>query len=135
VGIATGCAFGQARQPCRELVRQAHDDVASIILRDPTSFDEDSRARVNLFFAQVLKLIEDAMRVGQGLRLVRPCDVHLVAVTALGGLQQALAAMLVAHGDDPAARAREKAFANPEEVADELMAFFLRGMTPPPMPA
>jgi AcrR family transcriptional regulator len=109
-----------------------HDDVASIILRDPTSFDEDSRGHVNLLFAQVLKLIEDAMRVGQGLRLVRECNVHLVAVTALGGLQQALAAMLIAHSDDPAVRAREKAFADPGEVADELMAFFLRGMTPPP---
>ncbi len=112
-----------------------HDDVASIILRDPTSFDEDSRARVNLFFEQVLKLIEDAMRVGQGLRLVRQCDVHLVAVTALGGLRQALAAMLIAQSDDPAIRARERAFANPGLVADELMAFFLRGMTPPPQSA
>jgi AcrR family transcriptional regulator len=113
----------------------AHDDVASIILRDPTSFDEESRGHVNLLFAQVLKLIEDAMRVGQGLRLVRQCDVHLVAVTALGGLQQALAAMLIAHSDDPAVRAREKAFADPGQVADELMAFFLRGMTPPPASA
>lgn len=112
-----------------------YDDVASIILRDPTSFDEQSRARVNLFFEQVLKLIEDAMRVGQGLRLVRQCDVHLVAVTALGGLRQALAAMLQAQSDDPAVRARERAFADPGFVADELMAFFLRGMTPPPSSA
>jgi len=109
-----------------------HEDLASIILRDPTSFDEDSRARVNSFFDQVRTMITDALRVGQKLRLVRPCDVHLVGVTALGGLLEALQHMLMAHGDDPSIRAREKAFANPEAVADELMAFFLRGMSPSP---
>ncbi|MBK8240002.1 MAG: TetR/AcrR family transcriptional regulator [Deltaproteobacteria bacterium] len=111
-----------------------HDDLASIILRDPTSFDEESRARVNLFFDQALQLIEDALRVGQGLRLVRECDVHLVAVTALGGLRLALVHMLEAHGEDPGVRARERSFEHPERVADELMAFFLRGMTPPVSP-
>lgn len=111
-----------------------HDDLATIILRDPISFDEESRARVNHFFDQVLNMIEDALRVGQGLRLVRQCDVHMVAVTALGGLRLALIHMLMAHGDDPAVRARERAFGQAEAVADELMAFFLRGMTPPPAP-
>lgn len=109
-----------------------HDDLATIILRDPISFDEESRARVNHFFEQVLNMIEDALRVGQGLRLVRQCDVHMVAVTALGGLRLALVHMLMAHGDDPAIRARERAFGQAEGVADELMAFFLRGMTPAP---
>ncbi len=109
-----------------------HEDLSTIILRDPTSFDEDSRARVNVFFDQVRAMITDALRVGQGLRLVRPCNVHLVGVTALGGLLEALQHMLMAHGDDPAVRARERAFHNPEAVADELMAFFLRGMSPSP---
>ncbi len=127
--------LGQLRANFRRVVTTVldHDDVASIILRDPTSFDEDSRTSVNLFFEQVLQMIEDALRVGQSLRLVRDCEVHLVAVTAFGGLQQALARMLIAHGaDDPAVRAREKAFIQPEVVADELMAFFLRGMSPAP---
>ncbi|MBL8947302.1 MAG: TetR/AcrR family transcriptional regulator, partial [Myxococcales bacterium] len=94
-----------------------HDDLATIILRDPISFDEESRARVNHFFEQVLNMIEDALRVGQGLRLVRQCDVHMVAVTALGGLRLALVHMLMAHGDDPAIRARERAFGQAEGVA------------------
>jgi AcrR family transcriptional regulator len=113
----------------------AHEELASIILRDPTSFDEESRARVNLFFEQALTLIEDALRVGQGLRLVRQCDVHTVAVTALGGLRLALVHMLAAHGEDATLRARERSFAQPEAVAEELMAFFLRGMTPGPTAA
>lgn len=102
-----------------------HDDVATIILRDPISFDEDSRARVNVFFDQVLGMIEDAMRVGQGLALVDACDVHIFAATALGGLQAALNRMLAANAGD----VRERAFSMPEHVADELMTFFLRGMS------
>jgi AcrR family transcriptional regulator len=109
-----------------------HEDLSTIILRDPTSFDEESRARVNVFFDQVRAMITDALRVGQGLRLVRPCNVHLVGATALGGLLEALQHMLMAHGDDPVVRARERAFHSPEAVADELMAFFLRGMSPAP---
>jgi AcrR family transcriptional regulator len=102
-----------------------HDDVASIILRDPISFDEESRARVNRFFDQVLGMIEDALRVGQGLGLVGACEIHIVAVTALGGLRAALNRMLAANAGDE----REHAFSDPERVADELMAFFLRGMS------
>lgn len=109
-----------------------HDDLATIILRDPISFDEESRARVNMFFTQVLELIEAALRVGQGLRLVRECEVHVVAVTALGGLRLSLVHLLLAHGDDPTLRGRERAFGNASAVADELLAFFLRGMTPAP---
>ena len=102
-----------------------HEDVASVILRDPISFDEESRARVSMFFDQVLGMIEDALRVGQGLRLVGDCDIHIIAVTALGGLRAALNRMLAANAGD----ARERAFGDPERVADELMAFFLRGMS------
>lgn len=124
----------QLRANFRRIVNTVvtHEDLSTIILRDPTSFDEESRARVNVFFDQVRAMITDALRVGQGLGLVRPCNVHLVGVTALGGLQEALQHMLMAHGDDPAVRAREKAFHNPEAVANELMAFFLRGMSPAP---
>jgi AcrR family transcriptional regulator len=106
----------------------AHDDVASIILRDRTSFDEESRARVVQFFDQVRGMIEDALRVGQSLGIVRACEVHIVAVVALGGLLDACQSMLASHDDDPARRARERAFADAYAVADELLAFLLRGI-------
>lgn len=117
----------QLRANFRRVVNtvREHEDVASVILRDPISFDEESRARVNLFFDQVLGMIEDALRVGQGLGLVGACEIHIVAVTALGGLRAALNRMLAANAGD----ARERAFSNPERVADELMAFFLKGMS------
>lgn len=128
----------QLRNNFRRVVAtvRANDDVASIILRDPTSFDEESRAQVHHFFDQVLGMIEDAMRVGQSIGLVGRSDVHVVAAVALGGLRDALVHMLDANAPEyrsgpPSQREREriKAFAQPEHVADELLAFFLRGLS------
>jgi AcrR family transcriptional regulator len=106
-----------------------HADVASIILRDPTSFDEESRARVNQFFAQVLELTESAIGVGQTIGLVGPCDVQIVSAVALGGLRAALIRMLNANSGSPEARARDRSFTEPERMADELLDFFLRGVS------
>lgn len=112
-----------------------NDDVASVILRDPTSFDEESRHQVNHFFDQVLGMIEDAVRVGQSISLVGQCDVHVAAAVALGGTRTALVRMLSANAPQARATAtardheRDTAFANPDHVADELLAFFLRGLS------
>lgn len=108
-----------------------HDDVASIILRDPTSFDVESRARVRRFMDQVLALVEDALNVGRRLGLTGQCDVAIVAVTALGGVRAALICMLDAHhgNEDLASGAsRSEAFRDPERVADSLLDFCLRGL-------
>ena len=111
----------------------AHEDVASIILRDPTSFDDESRAGVASFFEQVLTMIEDAVRVGRSIGLVgQDAEVHIVAVVALGGVREALARMLGAHLGDESTRAREKAFSQPEQVADQFLRFFLGGLAGPP---
>lgn len=114
----------------------ANDDVASVILRDPTSFDDESRRQINHFFDQVLGMIEDAVRVGQTIGLVGQCDVHVAAAIALGGTRAAVVRMLTANAAQqrttPAAprdHQRDVAFANPEHVADELLAFFLRGLS------
>lgn len=105
-----------------------HQDIASLILRNPTSFDDESRARVQAFFDQVLGLIEAAILVGQRLELVGPCDKHVVAAIALGGLVEALNRMLDANGS-ASPHARDEAFASPDHLADELLDFFLRGLS------
>lgn len=105
-----------------------NDDVASVILRDPTSFDVESRTRVNHFFDQVLTVIEDAMQVGQKIGVVGDCDIHIAAVTALGGLCKALERLLAAHTGDPTEKARERAFHDPAHLADELLTFFIGGL-------
>jgi len=105
----------------------AHDDVATIILRHPLGFDEESGAKVNLFFEQVLQMIGEALRVGQTLGVLRECDIHIVAAASLGGLRDTLARMLMADAGDLPKGPRES-FRDPTRLADELMAFFLRGL-------
>lgn len=105
----------------------AHEEVASIILRHPVGFDEESGVKVNLFFEQVLRMVEDALRVGQSLGLLRACETHLVAAASLGGLREALSRMLQAHGGELPVE-RRQSFLDPTMLADELMAFFLRGL-------
>jgi AcrR family transcriptional regulator len=106
-----------------------HDDVASVILRDPTSFDEDSRNQVKSFFDQAMTLIEDAVGVGKQLGLVGDCDVHVVAATSLGGLRETLVRMLGANSGTRPERERDRAFLRPDHVADELLTFFLGGLS------
>jgi AcrR family transcriptional regulator len=122
--------FEQLRANFRRVVTTvlAHEDVATIILRDPTGFDTESGERVSHFFAQVLSMVEDALRVGEGLGLIRDCDKRIVAATSLGGLREALSRMLAAHGDDAQSRQRERTFADAEHLADELLQFVLRGL-------
>jgi AcrR family transcriptional regulator len=122
--------FEQLRANFRRVVAAVleHDEVATIILRDPTGFDGDSAQSVDRFFSQVLAMVEDALRVGQGLGIIRDCDLKIVAAMALGGLQQVLNRMLAAHAGDPATRQRERTFADAEHLADELLQFLLRGL-------
>jgi len=107
-----------------------HQDVASIILRNPTGFDDESRERVRAFFDQVLGLIEAAIVIGQRLKIVGACDRHVVAAIALGGLVEALNRMLAANNVSTPPHARDLAFASPDHVADELLDFFLKGLAP-----
>jgi AcrR family transcriptional regulator len=122
--------FEQLRANFRRVVAAvlADGDVASIILRDPTGFDGLSYDSVDRFFGQVLQMVEDALRVGQGLGLLRECNIRIVAAMALGGLREVLSRMLAAHADDATSRQREQTFASPEELADELLQFLLRGL-------
>ena len=119
----------QLRDNFRRIVTAVleHDAIASIILRDSRGFDEESRARVDAFWDQTLQLMRHAIRVGQGLSLVGPCDVNVVSVVALGGLRHALVRMLEAQAagaSDPDGTS----FTRKEAVADELLEFFLRGV-------
>ncbi len=120
----------QLRDNFRRIVTTVleHDAIASIILRDSRGFDEESQSRVDAFFTSVLDLMRDAIRVGQGLSLVGPCDVNIVSVVALGGLRSALVRMLEAHASN-AESAEGTSFIGTEALADEMLRFFLRGVT------
>ncbi|MCR9159843.1 MAG: TetR/AcrR family transcriptional regulator [Nannocystaceae bacterium] len=120
----------QLRDNFRRIVTAVleHAAIASIILRDSRGYDDESRARVDSFFGQTLQLMRQAIQVGQGLQLVGPCDVNVVSVVALGGLRHSLVRMLEAQAAGPA-DPDGPSFTNPEAVADELLEFFLRGVS------
>lgn len=103
----------------------AHEEVASVIMRDPTGFDDESRQQVGRFFENVREMVEAALAVGQSLGLVGECDRSILAATALGGVREVLVRMLAAHAEPSAAT---RAFHDPERIADELLGFFLRGL-------
>lgn len=105
----------------------AHEDVATVILRDPMGFDEESRQQVGRFFEQVRQMLRAALQVGEALGLVRQCDQAIVSAVALGGVREVLVRMLAVHNDD-AKTVGTDPFRNPDRIADELLALFFNGI-------
>ncbi|MBK8265904.1 MAG: TetR/AcrR family transcriptional regulator [Nannocystis sp.] len=103
-----------------------HDDLATIMLREPGDLDAESRALLDQFFNQVVDLIELAVRVGRGLGFARACDDRLIAISALGALREVLRRILAAR--DPTAGAAAAEWSDTERLADELVTFFVRGV-------
>lgn len=100
-----------------------HADIASIMLRDPSAFDEEAREQAERFDAQILAMVEGAIRVGQALGVIRQCDVEMAAIAALGGVRAALRRMLQAR-----AAGEESHNTDPDRVADQLMSFIVEGL-------
>ena len=123
-----------------------HEQLAAIMLRDPMSFDADTRVEVEQFFDQIITLVERAIEVGHALGMARECDRHTIAVAALGALREILRRMIdarqhTAGGDTGAGSAQHEradssagppetadAFPEIEQLVDELLAFFARGV-------
>ena len=103
----------------------AHEDVATVILRDPTGFDDESRQQVSRFFEQVRTMLAAALGVGQALGLVRDCDNAIISAIAMGGVREVLVRMLAAHTEG-STEAPE--FARPERIADEILEFIFSGI-------
>lgn len=113
----------------------AHDDLATIMLRDPSEVDLEGRAQMQQFFDQVIGLIELAVRTGRSLGFARDCDDHIIAVSALGALREVLRRMLAARAEAAKAEAEGLDVApsralliDTERLADELVTFFVRGV-------
>ena len=105
----------------------AHEDLATIMLRDPGDLDAEARALLDAFFDQVIELIERAVRVGRGLGFARACDDHIIAISALGALCEVLRRMLAARRE-AAPSGASAALLDTERLADELVTFFVRGV-------
>lgn len=144
---AAGEPLAQMRANFRRVMNTVleHGDLATIMLRGDAG-DSEVRAQLDLFYAQVIALIGQAVRVGHALGFARDCDVHVIAVAALAGLKEVLGRMLAARGEGDPSTAPDGAGAEPagpdgegavapspwrmppERLADELLTFFVRGV-------
>ncbi|TPV96414.1 MAG: TetR/AcrR family transcriptional regulator [Myxococcales bacterium FL481] len=107
-------------------VALGHDEIAVIMLRDPSAFDGESHEILDRFFVQVRSIMEGSLTLGQSLGIVRTCDVKVVAVAGLAGFRAVLATALQARERNDTA-----AWTDPDHLAAELMQFFLSGLIPP----
>ena len=102
---------------------EEQQDVATIFFASEATLDEESRARIDTFWAQVEGMVADALSVGQALGLVRPCNRAATAVMALGAVRGLFARMLRASDGSEL-----EGLGSPEDLVEELIPFVLRGL-------
>jgi AcrR family transcriptional regulator len=94
----------------------------SVILLSPGQVpDAEASARVVAFFTELRALIALSLEHGIGMKLVRPCDTHLVAAMLLGAVRGAIEHGLEAGNRSPRADA----------LVDELLLFAMRSVLIP----
>ena len=101
----------------------ANEDVAAVVFMGAAGLDPASRARVEAFWARIEDMVRDALAVGQGLGVVRPCHRPTAAIMALGAARDATARMLAEReaGDTRPPHDRER-------FLSEMIHFILRGL-------
>ncbi len=82
-----------------------HEDVAAVVFMGAAGLDPASRARVEAFWARIEDMVRDALAVGQGLGVVRPCHRPTAAIMALGAARDATARMLQEREAEPPSQA------------------------------
>jgi AcrR family transcriptional regulator len=88
-----------------------------LVLEHGLGPDDEVAERVSRFYDHAAALIESSLNHGIELRIVRKCDVKVVAAACLGAIRGVIATLIT----DPDHH-------NIEQVADELIAFALRGL-------
>lgn len=106
-------------------VLERHEDVAAIVFMGPAGLDGRSADAVARFWQQIEAMVRDALAVGQGLGVVRPCNRQQVAIMALGAVRAALSRTLT-EGDDATNDVDRPRF--DEDFLEELVTYPLRGL-------
>jgi AcrR family transcriptional regulator len=92
--------------------------LTQILLRHAEGLDAEFDRRLSAFYDTILELIEDVLRTGQLMALVRPCDRRIVAACILGSVKEVMARLTSGPGQVP----------DFEIVVDEIVNFGLRGI-------
>jgi AcrR family transcriptional regulator len=105
-------------------VLEENRDLTIILLREAVGLDADFDHKLNTFYERLSGVIEGALRLGQSMGLVRPCDTRLVAYCVLGSLKEVMLRRLTS-GDQSLDR---------DGLAQEIMDYNLRGVFVDPGP-
>jgi len=105
-------------------VLEENRDLTIILLREAVGLDADFDHKLNTFYERLSGVIEGALRLGQSMGLVRPCDTRLVAYCVLGSLKEVMLRRLTS-GDQSLDR---------DGLAQEIMDYNLRGVFIDPGP-
>jgi AcrR family transcriptional regulator len=101
-------------------VLEDNRELTIILLREAVGLDADFDQKLNAFYSRLATMLEAAMRLGQTMGLVRPCEVSLVARCVLGSVKEVMLRLLGA--DQPWAELPR------EKVAREILAYNLHGI-------
>src|SRR5262249_13948882 len=101
---------------------QQNRELARILLREAVGIDADFDRKLSDFWGRLRGLIESAIKNGQEMGLVRPCDPGVVAHCILGLVKEVVGwAFVESRSDRSSGRAMDL-------VAGEMIAFTLTGL-------
>jgi AcrR family transcriptional regulator len=93
-------------------------ELTQILLRHAEGLDAEFDRRLSAFYDTIMNLIEDVLRMGQQMKLVRSCDRRIVAACILGSVKEVMARVTADASQAPTL----------DIVVDEIVNFGLRGI-------
>lgn len=100
-------------------------DLTRILLREAVGIDEEFDRKLDEFYSRILSLIQQGLRLGQQMGIVRQCDTQIAALIILGSVRQVM----------DTAIGSKKQLPPPEAVGRELLelvagGLFVEGVVP-----
>lgn len=75
-------------------VLESNRELTIILLREAVGLDADFDQRLTTFYDRLSRVIEETLKLGQQMQLVRPCDTRLVSYCVLGSLKETVMHLL-----------------------------------------
>lgn len=92
--------------------------IAKILLHLSAGLDERSAVTAESFYNKVLEMIENALKVGIDIGIVRKCNTKISAIIILGTVKEVANYLLVSHKNAPSI----------QEISDEIIQYGMNGI-------
>ena len=100
-------------------------DLSRILLRHATGLDEESDQRITEFYGKVAYTIEDALRLGIKMGLIRECNPKISSYCILGGIKEVIEHFSLTR----------KGASEIDIIVEEVLNFGIHGLKNPALPA